>query len=249
MNGSISITATALLMCATPATAQATYGDRLIATVAARHPAVSAITIVATNANGQALTIARRSRVRVSHTVMVPLLSGMGDVIGTVAVSSRRSGDVRTVADELSRRIYTVGVLAEAEPFAPRAVRSALGQALVEHAVDTVPGLVTLAMHVALPGHENMIVASNFGRIGKAADADDANVIADGAILREPTNGGRRLAVELPLRDRAGNTIGALSTSFLLAADRDADAAYAQAVMLRDDLASAIPASSSLAVP
>jgi hypothetical protein len=75
------------------------------------------------------------------------------------------------------------------------------------------PDLVTLALHVG-PAHDGRIVGSNFGRIGKPNDADDDHVVRDGAVLMEASDGGARLAVELPLLDRRGRTIGALSTSF-----------------------------------
>ena len=105
---------------------------------------------------------------------------------------------------------------------------------------------MTIAFHVALPGKTNQIIASNFGRIGKAADADDQRVIATSTSLQEVTNGGKRLAVELPLLDSSGRTIGALSTSFTIGPE-GRTGAYRSALRVQHDVAHSIPGLESLA--
>uniref|UniRef100_UPI0035CC68BD hypothetical protein n=1 Tax=uncultured Sphingomonas sp. TaxID=158754 RepID=UPI0035CC68BD len=230
------------------AAAARSYGEALVESVARRHPDIAGIAVTAADSQGKAIALAWGGSTRGASTVT--LRNGLGDIVGTLAITFRHGhGDADAVARELAHRIYTVGVLSEPDPVAPDARRSRLGQALVERTIDREPGLVTLALHVALPGRDNRIIASNFGRIGKAADKDDAHVIADSATLREVTNAGRRLAVELPLLDRTGKTIGALSTSYLLVAPRDKAAAYAQAVALRDSLARRIASLESLVEP
>ena len=126
-----------------------------------------------------------------------------------------------------------------ADPFVAGAVRSAKGQDLIERGAQREPSLVTIAFHIALPGRDNQIVASNFGRIGKPADADDRRVIATSTVLQEVTNEGKRFAVELPLRDHSGRTIGALSTSFM-GTPGGQQAAYKSAQRVQQDLARSI---------
>ena len=47
-------------------------------------------------------------------------------------------------------------------------------QSLIDRALAKHPKVTTLAMHVTPPNSpDNMIIASNFGRIGKKADDDD----------------------------------------------------------------------------
>ncbi|MDE0856218.1 MAG: hypothetical protein OSA97_17525, partial [Nevskia sp.] len=54
-------------------------------------------------------------------------------------------------------------------------------QQLVDKAVAKHPELLVLAMHVTPPGSaDNVIVASNIGRIGKKADDDDMSVVKSG---------------------------------------------------------------------
>ena len=58
--------------------------------------------------------------------------------------------------------------------------------------------------------------------------------------LREVTDGGRRLAVELPLSDIVARPIGALSISFAIPPGSDPQAAYSRAIIIRDALAGSI---------
>lgn len=210
-----------------------TYGDTLLARTMARHPEISGIAITVHGSRGDIAVQAGTP----SPAPSLPLLDAMGEAVGTVAVSFRAPGDAGAIASEMARMIYTADNIGEADPFVAGAHRSMAAQRLVDAEIEGHPRLVTLAMHVALAGQGNQIIASNFGRIGKAADKDDAHVIADGAILKEVTNGGRRLAVELPMHDAAGRTIGALSTSFTVDAAGGQDAAAAEANTVRDEIA------------
>ncbi|MEO7246885.1 MAG: hypothetical protein ABIW31_00390 [Novosphingobium sp.] len=231
----------AALCLACPNAHAATYGETLLTAVAHRHSSVRAIEIDASGNQG-ALVRLSTGRKKGQGQILT-LKNALGESIGTVTVTLRDRGapeQANAVAHDLSRHIYTAANLVEPDPFVSGARRSPRAQALVDRALEMHPSLVTLAMHVALPDKTNQIIASNFGRIGKAADKDDEHVIADGAILKEMTNGGKRLAIEMPLLDRKRRTIGALSTSFMIT-DMSADKAYAEALTLRDELAGAIP--------
>jgi len=59
-----------------------------------------------------------------------------------------------------------------------------------------------------------VIVASNVGRIGKKADAEDLKVIRAGETLAKVNKNGDRFEVELLLLDASGNPIGALAIVF-----------------------------------
>lgn len=232
-----------LLIGTSPAVA-GTYGDTLLADTMARHPGISGITITA---NGSKGALAARSGAPAATAAALPLLNAMGETIGTIAITFRETGDAAAIARDMSRMIYTADNIGEPDPFVPGTTRSMAGQRLVDAEIAVHPRLVTLAMHVALPGRDNQIIASNFGRIGKAADKDDAHVIADGAVLKEVTNGGNRLAVELPMHDASGRTIGALSTSFSVDASQGPAAAAAEADEVRDEIARRIPTLDALA--
>ena len=84
-------------------------------------------------------------------------------------------------------------------------------QELVDQTVAKNPDLLVVVMHVTPPkSADNVIIASNIGRIGKLGDEDDMRVINTGKPNLEVAHGGDRFEVELVLRDVVGGTIGAL---------------------------------------
>lgn len=224
-----------------PAAAQ-TYGDTLLAATARANPGITGLKIESVAKDGEPISL-KWGRPTEEATI-VPLANASGDTIGILSISSQDRKLTRKIAQRVSRRIYVADNLREADPFVPGAARSRLGQAIVDTMVDANPDLITLAMHVTLPGQKNAIIASNFGRIGKVADADDADVIAHGILRQEVTNGGKRSAVELPMLDREGRVIGALSTSFATA---DAARGKARALAVRDAIASRVSSITTLA--
>lgn len=118
-------------------------------------------------------------------------------------------------------------------------------QQLVERTLSRHPGLRILAFHVTPPGRaENMIVASNIGRIGKLADADDLSVLHSGAPRAERTKTG--CSVELPLLDAARRPIGVVGITFSYTEGEDPKAITDHAVQVRDELAGQIPSLASL---
>jgi hypothetical protein len=211
------------------------YGDTLLAMIAARHKGISSLRIEAAQSGG--VTVAVSWGAPTGRGATSPLRDAMGRTIGTVTMTANRHVRPAVVAAEIGRRIYVVDNLVEPDPFVAGATRSLRAQAIVENMLADFPDLVTLALHVALPGRDNAIIASNFGRIGKPADADDADVVTRGTIHREVTNGGRRLAVELPLLDAQGRTIGALSASFVIPSNGGEDSAYRRAITVRNGIA------------
>jgi hypothetical protein len=121
-------------------------------------------------------------------------------------------------------------------------------QVLVDQALARHPELKILAMHVTPPGQaQNVIIASNIGRIGKVADADDLSVIASGAPRMEVTRTG--YSVELVMRDAAHRPIGVLGITFAYAAGDDTAPFLKRAEAVRDELGASIPDLTSLFAP
>jgi hypothetical protein len=88
-------------------------------------------------------------------------------------------------------------------------------QKLVEDMLEKHPDLLIFVFHITPPGRtENVIVASNIGRIGKKADEDDMRVIDTGKPNLEVNSSGDHFEVEMALKDGAGKTIGAVATVF-----------------------------------
>jgi hypothetical protein len=226
------------------ALATGTYADTLLDLVHRRYPEIVSAQIAVTRRDNQPLVVERHWTGASKRTDKRILLDASGDEIGTVSVNSACA--VITNADEiarmLSRRIYSPSSLAEPDPYVAGAIRAPNAQAIIDDALERDPTIITLAFHVTPPGRTlNAIVASNFGRIGKVADSDDDKVVRNGETLREVTNAGKRVAVELPLLDSDHNIIGALSTSFKVTPGTPEGAAEVRAVALRNELSRRTP--------
>jgi hypothetical protein len=88
-------------------------------------------------------------------------------------------------------------------------------QQLLDDSLTRHKDVVIMAMHVTPPGKtENVIIASNIGRIGKKADEDDLRVIETGKPNLEVNKKGDHYEVELPMQDQSGKTIGAIGIVF-----------------------------------
>jgi hypothetical protein len=85
-------------------------------------------------------------------------------------------------------------------------------QKLVNEALERHPEVLLMAIHAQPPGHGNVIVASNFGRIGKRGDEDDMRCIHTGKSNLEVN--GPHFEDELALKDASGRTVGALGVVF-----------------------------------
>ena len=123
-------------------------------------------------------------------------------------------------------------------------------QELVDRTVAKNPDLLVAVMHVTPPGGaDNVIIASNIGRIGKLGDEDDMRVINTGKPNLEVAHGGNRYEVELVLRDVAGETIGALGLVWPYKAGQDKAPFEKKANQIRDGLAKRILNAANLMDP
>ncbi|OAJ52012.1 TonB-dependent receptor [Paraburkholderia ginsengiterrae] len=194
--------------------------------------------------------------------VHLPLLDVTRKVIGEVEMSfpyppgSSMDKDAlisagALIRDELSRQIRYANemfdpVLADtgipANPYA---------QNLVDDVISKRRDVMVLAMHAARPGPSGdyPIVASNIGRIGKPADADDLAVIESGKPHVEVGHDGDRLEVELPLQDAAGATVGALGVVMPYRSGDEQAALVKKAEKIRDELRPRIRDAAALYVP
>jgi hypothetical protein len=120
-------------------------------------------------------------------------------------------------------------------------------QKLVDEAVRKHRELLILVMHVTPPNSsENVIIASNIGRIGKTADEDDLRVINTGRTNLEVNAKGDHFEVELVLEDAAGKNIGALGTVFAYKDGDDKAKLQKAAEKIRDELGKQIASKDKL---
>ena len=123
-------------------------------------------------------------------------------------------------------------------------------QELVDRTVAQNPDLLVVAMHVTPPkSPDNVIIASNIGRIGKPGDEDDMRVINTGKPNVEVAHGGNRFEVELVLKDVVGETIGALGLVWPYKASQDKKVFERKAEKIRDALARRILDAANLMDP
>ena len=120
-------------------------------------------------------------------------------------------------------------------------------QKLVNDTLAKHKEVVIMAFHVTPPNQsENVIIASNIGRIGKKADEDDMRVIDTGKSNLEVNKTGNHFEDELPLLDQAGNRIGAVGIVFDYKPGVDKSKLAKQAEKVRDEMAKQIPSKDKL---
>ena len=200
------------------------------------------------------ITVARTGNPRVEINqagnnnveVAVPLQDVAGRPIGTVEMTfpyvSGTDQDAlvqkgTAIADELRRRIaYGAEDLVAPAQYDPRVPIDNYAQFLVDDLLARQPAVLIAVLHVKETKGEGFpIVASNIGRIGKAADESDLEVVRSGQIHAALNASGSRLEVKMPARDSAGNVVAVLAIVFpSRIASRDA--LVSQAESIRDDL-------------
>jgi hypothetical protein len=154
------------------------------------------------------------------------------------------------IGEELRRRIAHAGNLMDTYPVDASIPTHTVAQHLVDQALDEDPGIIIIAIHVPTPTNKDYpIIASNIGRIGKKADADDMEVITTAKPRLEINESGDRFESEGPLRDSAGHVIGAAGVVFPYKEGDDKQALHAKAVALRDAWAKQTPDAASLLRP
>jgi hypothetical protein len=119
-------------------------------------------------------------------------------------------------------------------------------QKLVDEALAKHPEIILLAIHAKPPNHPNVIVASNFGRIGKIGDEDDLRCIRTGKSNLELNSTGKHFEDELILQDSSGKTIGALGVVFNYKPGDDKAAMAKIAETIRDEMKAQLPSESKL---
>jgi len=120
-------------------------------------------------------------------------------------------------------------------------------QKLVNDTLAKHKEVVIMAFHVTPPNQsDNVIIASNIGRIGKKADEDDMRVIETGKSNLEVNKTGNHFEDELPLLDQSGNRIGAVGIVFDYKLGVDKSKLAKQAEKVRDEMAKQIPSKDKL---
>jgi hypothetical protein len=122
-------------------------------------------------------------------------------------------------------------------------------QKLLDETLAKHKDVVIMAMHVTPPGKtDNVIIASNIGRIGKKADEDDMRVIETGKPNLEVNKKGDHFEVELVMQDQSGKTIGAVGIVFMNEKGKEAEF-QKNAEQIRDEMKQKTPTLAKLFEP
>jgi len=151
-----------------------------------------------------------------------------------------------------NRTIYFIAlaIFLAAAPFASaQEGKKIYAQKLLDETLAKHKDVVIMAMHVTPPGKtDNVIIASNIGRIGKKADEDDMRVIETGKPNLEVNKKGDHFEVELVLQDQSGKTIGAVGIVFNYVKGKEAEF-QKNAEQIRDEMKQKTPTLGKLFEP
>jgi hypothetical protein len=138
--------------------------------------------------------------------------------------------------------LATLAILLAAASFASaQEGKKIYAQKLLDETLAKHKDVVIMAMHVTPPGKtDNVIIASNIGRIGKKADEDDMRVIETGKPNLEVNKKGDHFEVELVMQDQSGKTIGAVGIVFNFEKGKEAEF-QKNAEQIRDEMKQKTP--------
>lgn len=140
-------------------------------------------------------------------------------------------------------------LLAAAVTAGAQEAKKIYAQKLLDETLAKHKEVVIMAMHVTPPGKtDNVIIASNIGRIGKKADEDDQRVIDTGKPNLEVNKKGDHYEVEMVLQDQSGKTIGAVGIVFMNEKGKEADF-QKKATEIRDEMKDKTPTIAKLFEP
>lgn len=123
-------------------------------------------------------------------------------------------------------------------------------QQLVDETAAREPDLVGVALHVTPPkASDNVIVASNVGRIGEKAGPDVLRAMQATTPQVEVADAGTHARVELALNDATGTPVGALELLFPYKRGDDQAALQQRAARIRDGLSREILNTANLLDP
>lgn len=141
----------------------------------------------------------------------------------------------------------SLAMVAQDQPAPANQHPNIYAQKLVDEMLAKHKEVIIMAFHVTPPNQtDNVIIASNIGRIGKKADDDDMRVMNTGESNLEVNKAGNHFEDELPLLDQAGNRIGAVGIVFNYKAGDDKKKLAKNAEQVRDEMREQIPSKEKL---
>jgi hypothetical protein len=125
-------------------------------------------------------------------------------------------------------------------------------QTLVNDLMAKYPELVVVGLHATVPGaKDETMIATNLDRVGKIDDDDDIAVAQEHKTILAPNmKDPHKFEVQVPLKDTAGNFLGAsCGLVFKYKAGDDEVQLHIKALAIRDELAAKTPNLAALLKP
>ncbi len=125
-------------------------------------------------------------------------------------------------------------------------------QKLVNELMAKYPDLVVVGLHATVPGAKGeTMIATNLDRVGKVDDDDDIAVATEHKTICAPNlKDATKFEVQVPLKDSAGNFLGAAAGFvFKYKTGDDEVKLHKKAVAIRDELAAKTPNLAALLAP
>jgi len=127
-----------------------------------------------------------------------------------------------------------------------------VAQQFVNDLMAKYPELVVVGLHATVPGaKEETMIATNLDRVGKVDDDDDIAVANEHKTILAPNmKDPHKFEVQVPLKDTAGNFLGAsCGLVFKYNAGDDEVQLHIKALAIRDELAKKTPNLATLLKP
>jgi hypothetical protein len=125
-------------------------------------------------------------------------------------------------------------------------------QQLVNELMAKYPELLVVGLHATVPGAKGeTMIATNLDRVGKVDDDDDIAVATEHKTICAPNlKDDTKFEVQVPLKDNAGNFLGA-AAGFVFKYKKGDDEVklHKKAVAIRDELAAKTPNLAALLKP
>ena len=115
-------------------------------------------------------------------------------------------------------------------------------QRIVNEGLAKHPNVILFGLHATPPGHSrDVIIASNFGRIGKVADDDDMGVLTTGKSLIDVSKDGKHFENDMALHDKTGKIVGMVAIIFGYKEGADKSAMQKEAEQILAEVESRVP--------
>jgi hypothetical protein len=155
----------------------------------------------------------------------------------TILTPVQQRAEAGAIRDYLRRRTLDSVNLTDPYPYDSHFEGNTYGQHVVDETLSLHKDLLVLGLHASpTENSASVILASNFGRIGKPDDAGDLKIVATEQTQSLVTKAGNRCNFGLPLHDILGHTIGLITVAYAYADGDNQTALLARAVGVRDEV-------------